>query len=64
MTKNEDALNLVRDFADMFRSGAQGAEMDCDSAMDLALSIDILVGKRVRAPAKDQRLSPQPQTPS
>lgn len=35
-----DSLRILRQFADQYRSGAAGAEMDCDAAMALALSID------------------------
>lgn len=37
------ASGLLRRFADAFRSGAQGADMDCDTAQALAVAIDTLL---------------------
>ncbi len=40
---DRDSVRIAKQFADMYQSGAQGAEMDCDAAQALALSIaDIL----------------------
>jgi hypothetical protein len=35
-----DSIRIAKQFADMFRSGAQGAGIDCDAAMSLALALD------------------------
>jgi hypothetical protein len=40
VSADRDSLRFMQQFADMYRSGAQGAEMDADAAQALALSID------------------------
>lgn len=37
---DRDSIRIAKQFAEMYRSGAQGAEMDCDAAQTLALSLD------------------------
>lgn len=43
--------DLLRSFATQYRSGAQGAEMDCDTAQALAEAIDAMLAA---APSRDQ----------
>lgn len=45
------SANPAAAFADMYRSGAQGAEMDADTARDLALAIDALLAASPASPA-------------
>lgn len=37
---DRDSIRILRQFAEMYRSGAQGCEMDFESAQALALAID------------------------
>lgn len=51
MPEASDDGQLAKQFADNYRSGAQGAEMDYESARLLAFSIDALARLREAAPA-------------
>lgn len=50
---DRDSLRIARQFADMYRSGAQGAEMDCDAAQALALAIDDILSVPAPSPPAD-----------
>lgn len=40
VTEDRDSIRILRQFARMYRSGAQGASMEADDAMSLALAVD------------------------
>lgn len=40
VTADRDSIRIAEQFAALYRSGAQGASMDADAAMTLALSLD------------------------
>lgn len=58
-TAAPDSIRIATQFADMYRAGAHGAEMDFDAAQKLALSIDDILAALRASPAPD-RVSVKP----
>lgn len=55
---DHDSIRIVRQFADQYRSGAQGALLECDAAQTVALAIDDILSSLDLSPAEGEVRGP------